>query len=115
MLTAALLAGCSGEAGDNRATTSVQQTSTSFATVGPADWAFPEMGKPAPQQAMSGIPSVRVPDSTVVHSPLDLRNLFHAVDWRPGEHPVPPSIVTVGRPPDVMACGYCHLPNGQGR
>jgi len=26
-----------------------------------------------------------------------------------------PQIVAHGRPPEVYACGYCHLPNGQGR
>jgi len=26
-----------------------------------------------------------------------------------------PEIVAHGRPPEVYACGYCHLPNGQGR
>lgn len=26
-----------------------------------------------------------------------------------------PAIVSHGRQPDVYACGYCHLPNGQGR
>ena len=26
-----------------------------------------------------------------------------------------PDIVTHGRRPDVRACGYCHLPNAQGR
>jgi cytochrome c553 len=26
-----------------------------------------------------------------------------------------PDIVSHGRPPEVFACGYCHLPNGQGR
>jgi cytochrome c553 len=26
-----------------------------------------------------------------------------------------PEIVSRGRAPDVFACGYCHLPNGQGR
>ena len=26
-----------------------------------------------------------------------------------------PEVVAHGRRPDVRACGYCHLPNGQGR
>ena len=31
--------------------------------------------------------------------------------------PIPrcPTIVAHGRKPEVFACGYCHLPNGQGR
>ena len=26
-----------------------------------------------------------------------------------------PTVVSHGRPPELYACGYCHLPNGQGR
>ena len=26
-----------------------------------------------------------------------------------------PSVVAHGRQPDVLACGYCHTPSGQGR
>jgi cytochrome c553 len=38
-----------------------------------------------------------------------------APDWHPEHHPTMPDIVAHGRKPDVFACGYCHLPNGQGR
>lgn len=37
-------------------------------------------------------------------------------DWHPGDHPPMPDIV--GKPrtnPNMLACGYCHLPNGAGR
>jgi len=36
-------------------------------------------------------------------------------DWHPASHPAMPEVVAHGRTPDVFACGYCHLPNGQGR
>ena len=43
------------------------------------------------------------------------RNLFDIPDWYPTDHPAMPDVVQHGRRPDVRACGYCHLPNGQGR
>ena len=33
----------------------------------------------------------------------------------PGDHPPLPQVVAHGKQPKVFACGYCHLPNGQGR
>ena len=40
---------------------------------------------------------------------------FNVPDWYPQDHPAAPEIVLHGRKPNVFACGYCHLPNGQGR
>lgn len=40
---------------------------------------------------------------------------FSPPDWHPNGHPPMPEIVAHGRKPTVMACGFCHLPNGQGR
>lgn len=45
----------------------------------------------------------------------EIRNLYTPPDWHPADHPVMPEIVARGRDPGVYACGYCHLPNGQGR
>jgi cytochrome c553 len=44
-----------------------------------------------------------------------LGDLFYTPDWFPRSHGPLPDIVAHGRPPDVYACGYCHLPSGQGR
>jgi cytochrome c553 len=44
-----------------------------------------------------------------------VKDLYTPPDWHPADHPAMPPIVAHGRPPDVYACGYCHLPNGQGR
>jgi cytochrome c553 len=57
----------------------------------------------------------RPPGAEVTHSRSDLGDLYRAVDWAPSRHPTPPAIVMRGRAPGAMACGYCHLPNGQGR
>ena len=36
-------------------------------------------------------------------------------DWHPEAHPPMPEVVARGGSDGVMACGYCHLPNGQGK
>jgi len=56
-----------------------------------------------------------VPGSDVEFVFSNPRNLYQPPDWHPDEHPVMPEIVVKGRKPVVFACGYCHLPNGQGR
>jgi cytochrome c553 len=59
---------------------------------------------------------VHVPDSTVGFT----RGQYTAIDgpvpdWHPEDHIPMPPIVGQGRPPQVYACGYCHLPTGAGR
>lgn len=86
----------------------------------PLPWAYP-LNPPAPPQGAQPAPppaddSPRsVPGSSVRLRPSQLRDLFNPPDWRPDDHPPMPEIVAHGRKPDVRACGYCHLPNGQGR
>ena len=36
-------------------------------------------------------------------------------DWHPDGHPRMPDVVAYGGREGVVACGYCHLPNGQGK
>jgi len=56
----------------------------------------------------------RLPGSEVVVTDVQLRDLKHAVDWFPAEHPAMPSIVAQGHD-NANACGFCHLPTGSGR
>ena len=58
---------------------------------------------------------LRVPGSSVTFMRSQLRDLFNPPDWHPDNHPAMPPVVANGRAPDVRACGFCHLPNGQGR
>jgi cytochrome c553 len=44
-----------------------------------------------------------------------VRDTYNIPDWHPDGHPAMPDIVKNGRRTGVFACGYCHLPNGQGR
>jgi cytochrome c553 len=56
-----------------------------------------------------------VPGSAAAFTLAQIADLFTPPDWHPADHPAMPEIVSRGRAPDVFACGYCHLPNGQGR
>ena len=76
-------------------------------------WAFPGEGADAPKSAASTVQHLPDADATFTRGQID--DLFHAVDWRPGQHPAAPTAVTTGKQPDAMACGYCHLMTGVGR
>jgi len=76
-------------------------------------WAFPGEGAATPEPAASTVQHLPDTDASFTQGQID--NLFHAVDWRPAEHPSAPAAVTTGKQPDAMACGYCHLMNGAGR
>ncbi|HUZ45886.1 MAG TPA: cytochrome C-binding protein [Terriglobia bacterium] len=56
-----------------------------------------------------------VPGSRAAFTLRQINDGFNPPDWHPGGHPPMPEVVAHGRKPHVMACGYCHLPNGQGR
>ena len=85
----------------------------------PLPWAYPLNAPPAgrggaPPPQPDPAPR-RVPGSTIEFTQAQLRDLFNVPDWHPDNHPAMPEVVAHGRKPDVRACGYCHLPNGQGR
>ena len=83
----------------------------------PPDWAFaidPAGASDAQDKAVEK--SMRhVPGSDAAFTLAQTHDFFHPPDWHPGGHPTMPEIVASGRKPEVFACGYCHLPNGQGR
>jgi cytochrome c553 len=79
----------------------------------PPAWAYPVNPpdfKPAPDD---GTPR-HVPDSTAAYTLTQIRDLFVAPDWHPGDHPAMPGVVALGRKPDVRACGVCHRADGPG-
>lgn len=83
----------------------------------PPPWAFP-VNPPAPAAAAappSDTGPKRLPGTEVTFTVAQTRDGFNVPDWRPDAHPPMPDIVAHGRRPDVRGCGYCHLPNGQGR
>jgi cytochrome c553 len=82
----------------------------------PPPWAF-AANPPGPPPAAApddGMPK-HVANSTVGLTLAQVKDAFDIPDWHPDNHPPAPEVVAHGRKPAVMGCGYCHLPNGQGR
>ncbi|MDB4875370.1 MAG: cytochrome c class [Gemmatimonadetes bacterium] len=77
-------------------------------------WAFP-LPAPAPAAALDSVTLLHVPRSSQAFTAVQVRNQFAIPDWHPDTHPAMPPIVAHGRKPTVIACGFCHLPNGVGR
>lgn len=44
-----------------------------------------------------------------------VKDMHTLADWQPRDHPPMPASVGHVRPQAVAACGYCHLPSGDGR
>jgi cytochrome c553 len=84
----------------------------------PPYWAY-VVNPPAPAEDTPAMPPDitprHVPDSAASFTVAQTTGFFNPPDWHPGDHPAMPEIVSHGRTPEVFACGYCHLPNGQGR
>jgi cytochrome c553 len=85
----------------------------------PPPWAYtvnppPASGaKPAPAPA-DPTPHT-IPGSSVSLTVQQTRDAFNPPDWFPETHPPMPESVAHGRRPEMRACGFCHLVNGQGR
>lgn len=72
----------------------------------PPPGATPPAADPTPRQ---------VPGSTLSFTVAQTRDAFNPPDWHPASHPPMPASVAHGRRPELRACGFCHLVNGQGR
>jgi len=79
----------------------------------PPAWAYP-VNPPDFKPAVEDGSLRHVPGSTRAYTLGQLRDFFMAPDWHPGDHPVMPGVVAVGRKPDVYACGFCHRADGRG-
>lgn len=80
----------------------------------PLVWAYP-INAPSPPAPPSTDPTLlHVPNSSKAFTKAQVTDGFNPPDWH-SDHPSMPEIVGHGRRPDIRACGYCHLPNGQGR
>jgi len=78
-------------------------------------WAYPvPQSMPAASKPDNTIQK-KVPGSKARFTDAGVNDRFNVPDWFPGDHPPLPEVVAHGRKPQVFACGYCHLPNGQGR
>jgi len=83
----------------------------------PLPWAYP-LNPPAAPNTQPPAPDTaehHLPGSGKAFTRKQATDIFNPPDWFPEDHPAMPEVVGHGRRPDVRACGYCHLPNGQGR
>ena len=80
---------------------------------GMPNWAYPVTTKKFPQLDPNEVG--HLPGTKVTFMGSGVNDRFNAPDWYPTSHPKMPDVVAHGRKPGVFACGYCHLPNGQGR
>jgi cytochrome c553 len=78
-------------------------------------WAFPTLPAPSPAPKPDSVVLHRVPNSTRTYTMRQVANGFDIPDWFPEAHPPMPSSVQYGVAPNARACGFCHLPDGQGR
>ena len=79
-------------------------------------WAY-VLNDPVPEGAPSPDPEevVTVPGSRLSMRRADISINNGPPDWHPESHPTMPDVVATGGGNGVVACGYCHLPNGQGK
>ena len=78
-------------------------------------WAFPNIPAPNPAPKPDSIVKHHVPGSSREFTMREVSNGFNIPDWFPDSHPPAPAPVLYGTRPNGRACGYCHLPDGQGR
>ena len=77
-------------------------------------WAYP-IAPPNDTPLKNDGAQHQVPGSTKSLTVPQILDSFNIPDWHPEGHPALPNVVEHGRKPIVRGCGYCHLPNGQGR
>lgn len=91
-------------------------TALAAAPVAVPEWAYP-VAAPAKGPAPKPDNTVKhhLPGSKAAFTEAGVNDRFNIPDWYPQDHPPAPTVILHGRKPDTWACGYCHLPNGQGR
>ena len=80
----------------------------------PPAWAYPLMDEDRGRGPDDGT-MLSVPGSDLQLTQSQINDPFNPPDWYPDEHPPMPEIVSHGRPPDVRACGQCHIFHGRGQ
>ena len=79
----------------------------------PPDWAYPLMDEGRGRGPDDGT-LLSVPGSDLQLTQTQIDDPFNPPDWYPDEHPPMPQVVSHGRPPNVRACGQCHMLHGMG-
>ena len=80
-------------------------------------WAFPTTSKDAVVAVApyDTVTPLHLKGSKRTFTLAQTKNQNTPPDWYPGLHPRMPESVSRGRVGSMSACGYCHLPDGQGR
>ncbi|MES2176381.1 MAG: c-type cytochrome [Gemmatimonadota bacterium] len=93
------------------------QAQTAPTTVTIPLWAFPTTSEPFAETKapFDTVTPLHVPGSARSFTMAQVKDRYAPPDWFPSAHRPMPAIVAAGRKPAVWACGYCHLPDGQGR
>ena len=80
-------------------------------------WAFPGSSKDVPgaKPPFDTITPLHLPHSARTFTMAQAKDVNAPPDWYPRTHPAMPPSVAHGQKGRVWACGYCHLPDGQGR
>ena len=89
-------------------------TSTALAAEFPG-WAYPPCPAAAPSGKLEAAQSLSVAGSGIHFTRAELRDRSSAPDWFPREHEALPPVVAGNHLPKKLACGFCHLPDGNGR
>ena len=83
----------------------------------PPPWAYTVNPPPTPGATPAPVDPApkQIPGTTVTYTVAQTRDAFNPPDWESYGHPAMPEAVAHGRRPEMRACGFCHLVNGQGR
>jgi cytochrome c553 len=113
---AGVAAACASGSSFGSAPATASASSSAEGANGVLPWAF-VVNDPAPSGAAAPDPNevVTVPGSRLSMRRSDININNGPPDWHPEGHPPMPEIVAKGLGGEVVACGYCHLPNGQGK
>jgi cytochrome c553 len=76
-------------------------------------WLYPQPNGPAPPLPPG--PTVSLAGSGITLNVTALRDRANAVVWYPDRYAGAPAIIFKSGVPDHYACGFCHLPGGEGR
>ena len=79
----------------------------------PPGWAYPLMHEGRGHGPDDGT-LLSVPGSDLQRTQTQIDDPFNPPNWYPDEQPPMPQVVSNGRPPNVRACGQCHLLHGMG-
>ena len=94
-----------------------QSTAAPVDTFAVPAWAYPTTSKEAVVHTppYDSVTPMHLKGSRRAFTVAQTRNQNTPPDWYPSLHPRMPESVSRGRVGSLSACGYCHLPDGQGR